>query len=354
MATSQVVGLDIGTMGVRAVELEFGSGGPSGTTPAKLVRFGHVPLPLGAVRDGEVAEPGIVSSALRQLWQENHFSTKRVVIGVGNQRVVVRELDLPWMPLAQIHASLPFQVKELLPMATDEALLDYYPTGEHETDTGRTFRGMLVAAQRDTVNTNVLAVEGAGLQTLMVDLNAFALLRAVVRGYMLDQVVGLVDVGASITNVVIVDHGVPRLVRTLPSGGQNVTTAVASALGIAASEAEVIKREIGFGQAVGPEHSAAAEAISGVTQTLIESIRNTFVYYSGNNPGAAIDVAVLTGGGAHLPGFGQYVSSATRLPVALGDPLAGLRVAKSFDRASLNGLESLVAVPVGLAVGVAA
>ncbi|WP_407343040.1 type IV pilus assembly protein PilM [Pengzhenrongella phosphoraccumulans] len=352
MATSQVVGLDIGTMGVRAVELEFA--GSHGTTPPKLVRYGQVPLPLGAVRDGEVAEPGIVSSALRQLWQENGFGTKQVVIGVGNQRVVVRELDLPWMPMAQIRASLPFQVKELLPMATDEALLDYYPTGEHETDTGRTFRGMLVAAQRDTVNANVLAVEGAGLQAMMVDLTGFALLRSVVRGELLDQVVGLVDVGASITNVVIVDHGVPRLVRTLPSGGLNVTTAVASALGIAASEAELIKREIGFGHTVGPEHAAAAEAISGVTQTLIESIRNTFVYYSGNNPGATIDIAVLTGGGAHLPGFGQYVSSASRLPVALGDPLAGLRVAKSFDRASLNGLESLIAVPVGLAFGVAA
>ena len=354
MATTHVVGLDIGMTCVRGAELEFGPGGPSSSTPAKLVRYGEIQLPLGAVRDGEVAESGIVSGALRQLWQQAKFSTKNVVIGVGNQRVVVRELDLPWMPIAQIRASLPFQVKELLPMSTDEALLDYYPTDEHESDTGRTFRGMLVAAQRDTVNANVLAVEGAGLQAMMVDLNGFALLRSVIRGDLTQQTVGLVDVGASITTIVVVDHGVPRLVRVLPLGGMNVTTSVASALGIAAAEAEAVKRQIGFGQAVGPEHATAAEAISVVTQTLIESIRNTFVYYSGNNPGAGLDLAVLTGGGAHLPGFGQYLSSATRLPVALGDPLAGLRIAKSLDRASLVGSESLVALSVGLAFGVAA
>ncbi|RYV52867.1 type IV pilus assembly protein PilM [Pengzhenrongella frigida] len=354
MATTRVVGLDIGTTRLRAAELEFGAGGPSGKSPARLLRFAEVPLPHGAVRDGEVTEPGVVSGMLRQMWQQAGFSTKKVVIGVGNQRVVVRELDLPWMPLAQLRASLPFQVKELLPMATDEALLDYYPTGEHETDTGRTFRGMLVAAQRDTVNANVLTAEGAGLETVMVDLNGFALLRSMIRGDLANQCVGLVDVGASITNIVIVDHGVPRLVRVLPAGGMNVTTAVASAMGIAAAEAETMKREIGIGHAVGPERAAAAEAITGVTQTLIEAIRNTFVYYQGNNPGAGIDVALLTGGGAHLPGFGQYLASASRLPVALGDPLAGLKLGKNLDRARLAGAESLVALSVGLAFGVAA
>ncbi|HEY8717574.1 type IV pilus assembly protein PilM [Pengzhenrongella sp.] len=350
MATTRVVGLDIGTTAVRAAELEFSGGGSA----PKLLHIDQVPLPLGAVRDGEVAEPSTVATALRQLWQEAGFSTKNVVIGVGNQRVVVRELDLPWMPLAQIRASLPFQVKELLPMSTDEALLDYYPTGEYETDIGRTFRGMLVAAQRDTVNANVLAVEGAGLHAMMVDLNGFALLRAIVRGEFADQTVALVDIGASITNVVISAKGVPRLVRTLPSGGLNVTTAVASALGIAAAEAETVKREVGIGYSIGPEHAEAAEAISGVTRMLVESVRNTFVYYAGNNPGAGIDVAILTGGGAHLPGFGQFLSSASRLPVTLGDPLSGLRMAKTVDRASLNGSESLVAMSVGLAFGVAA
>ena len=237
MGNTRVIGLDIGSSCVRAAELEFGSGGPMGKTPPTLVRFGQVALPLGAVRDGEVVQPETVSSAIRQLWAQAKFESKDVVIGVGNQRVVVRELDLPWMPLAQLKASLPYQVSELLPMSSDDALLDYFPTAESDGPQGRTVHGMLVAAQRDTVNANVIAVEGAGLRPRMVDLNAFALHRALARGELARATAAFVDIGATITTVVISAQGSPRLVRSLPTGGQNVTAAVASALGIAAASA---------------------------------------------------------------------------------------------------------------------
>lgn len=353
MATTRVVGLDIGTTCVRAAELEFGRGGPGGKTVPTLVRLDQVPLPLGAVREGEVAQPAQVSGALRQLWQQGRFDSRDVVIGVGNQRVVVRELELPWMPLSQLKESLPFQVQELLPMSADEALLDYYPTGEVDGPQGRMVQGMLVAAQRDTVNANVLAVEGAGLRPRMVDLNAFAFVRALARGDLADRVVAFVDIGASITTVVISDRGVPRLARSLASGGHNVTQAIASTMGIAGAEAEGLKRQIGVGYTVAPELAAAAEVVNSMAQTLIEAIRNTFVYF-GANHSSGIEAVVVTGGGAHLPGLGQYLSSASRLPVSLGDPFAGLKVAKSFPRDQLNGAESLVALAVGLAYGAAA
>ncbi|MBN9325881.1 MAG: cell division FtsA domain-containing protein, partial [Cellulomonas sp.] len=148
--------------------------------------------------------------------------------------------------------------------------------------------------------------------------------------------------------------GAPRLVRCLPSGGQNVTNAVASALYVSGPDAERIKREIGIEYAPPPEQAPAAEAITSVVRSLVEAIRNTFVYYAGNNPGAGIDVVVLSGGGSHLPGLGQYLSSASRLPVNLGDPVAPLRPGKLLNRQSLAGRESLLALPIGLAYGVAA
>lgn len=200
VAKAGVIGLDIGTTHVRAAEVRPGSAGPGGEPPT-LVRYGQVALPLGAVRDGEVAEPAAVTSALRRLWSEVGFSTRDVNIGVGNQRVVVRELELPWMPLTDIRASLPFQVSELIPMSPDEAVLDYYPTGETDGPAGRMVQGMLVAATRDTVNANVMAVESAGLRPQLVDLNPFALLRALARGELAGRTVALVEVGARITQV---------------------------------------------------------------------------------------------------------------------------------------------------------
>ena len=347
MAAPGVIGLDIGSTHVRAAEVVLGRGGS-----AHLVRYGDIPLPMGAVRDGEVEDGALVSGAIRRLWGEGKFSTRDVNIGVGNQRVVVRELDLPWMPLPQLRESLAFQVQDLLPMSVDEALMDYYPTGEIEGQSGRLLHGMLVAATRDTVRANVMAVETAGLRPRLVDLNPFALLRAIVRAELAQRTVAVVDIGARITNVVIAAQGMPQFVRMLPSGGQTVTDAVAAALGVAAQEAEGFKREVGIGFAVGPDIAGAAEAINGVVRPLIEAVRNTFVYYSGNHPGAGIDVVVVTGGGAHLPGLGQYLASASRLPVTIGDPLASMKVARSI-RTDLPGRHpSMMAMPIGLAYGV--
>lgn len=355
MAKTRVIGLDIGTTAVRAAQLEFGNGGPGGKGQPSLVRYGEVPLPLGAVRDGEVADQATVTQALKQLWATYKFDSKDVVIGVGNQRVVVRDLTLPYMPLAQLRSSLPFQVQELLPMAADEALLDFYPTGEGVSEQGRVVHGLLVAAVRDTVTANVLAVESAGLRPTMVDLNAFALLRGVARGELAQRTVALVDIGARVTDVTIVAQGVPQFVRTLPNGGQDATDTIARGMNISGTDAETLKRQIGVGFAVGPELQDASDALATVTRTLVEAVRNTFVYYSTNNPGAGIDVVVLTGGGSHLPGLGQYLSSASRLPVTLGDPLSTINVARTAGgREAFAGRESLMALPVGLAYGVAA
>ncbi|WP_136520035.1 MULTISPECIES: type IV pilus assembly protein PilM [Cellulomonas] len=354
MASERMIGLDIGSTSVRASELEFGKGARSAGGSPTLLRTGHVELPPGAVRDGEVAQPDIVATALRRLWSQARFESKDVAIGVGNQRVVVRELELPWLPLGQLKASLPFQVHELLPMSTDEALLDYLPTAEGDGPQGRVVNGLLVAAQRDTVTANVLAVEAAGLRPVMVDLNGFALLRSLARGDVARSTAALVDVGATVTTVVVVDHGQPRLVRFLPVGGHNVTVAVAAAAGVTPAEAETLKQEVGIGVAPAPGREAVVEAVTATVRSLVEAVRNTLVYFTSTNPGHGIEVMVLTGRGAQLPGFGQYLSSASRLPAILGDPLAGVRHGKAVDRDALRGHESSLAVSVGLAYGVAA
>ena len=161
MGKSRVIGLDIGTTHVRAAEIEFGSDGPQGKGQPELVRYGQVVLPHGAVRDSEVAEAQTVASALRQLWAEAKFSRKDVVIGVGNQRVLVRDLDLPSMPLPQLRAALPFQVQDMIPVAVEDALLDYYPTTSTVGPNGPLVRGLLVA-ELDALPAELAAVSASG------------------------------------------------------------------------------------------------------------------------------------------------------------------------------------------------
>ena len=352
MSKTRVIGLDIGTTAVRAAEVEVGRGGSSGGKQPTVLRFGQVPLPLGAVRDGEVAEPETVASALRQLWQEAKFSHRDVILGVGNQRVMVRDLTIPAMPMDQVRSSLPFQVQDMLPVAVDDVLLDYYPTAGYDGPNGRMVSGLLVAATRDTVHANTAAVETAGLRPLMVDLTAFALTRFHSHGELAPRTVALVDIGARVTVIVIAAAGVPRLVRILPAGGQDATDSVANDLGLAAGEAEAIKRQVGVGLAVPRKLEPAAEAVGRATRNLVEAIRNTLVYYAGNHPGGGVEVVLLTGGGSRLSGFGQYLSSACRMTVTYGQPLSSLRAGSAMPKGEqLVQLGYALAVPVGLALG---
>jgi len=132
------IGLDIGSTAVRAAELS------AGTQPT-VVRAAQGPLPAGAVENGEVREPLAVSSALRELWKRGGFSSGHVWLGVGNQRVVVREIALPFLPEKELKASLSLQVQEFIPMPVDEAVLDYDPIGEFEQDDRKMLRMLLVA-----------------------------------------------------------------------------------------------------------------------------------------------------------------------------------------------------------------
>ena len=346
MAAS-VIGLDIGTTKVRAVEVTRGRGAPT------VSHYAEAQVPLGAVRDGEVVDQAAVVTALRQMWSQGKFSHREVVMAVGNQRVLVRNLELPWMPMAQIRSSLPFQVQDSLPVDVHDALLDFYPTSEGVGPGGRTVSGLMVAATRDTVAANLATAESAGLKPLMVDLTGFALLRGLTLRPSELRTVAYVDLGARTTTVVIAEHGVPQLVRSLPVGGQNLTDAVAMTLSVPAAEAEAIKRQIGVGFAVAPEMQAAAQVVNQVTQSLVESVRNTFVYYASNHPGRATELVVIAGGGAYLGGLGQYLSSASRLPVTIGDALGSVQVARGADLSALSGAETTFAVPLGLALGVA-
>ena len=350
MAGTRAIGLDIGTSAVRAAQLAYTK------KDVVLEKFGQVPLPEGAVRDGEVVDPAPVVAALRELWRSERFSSKKVVLGVANHRVVVREVELPHIPPADLQAALPFQVQEMLPMPVDTAVLDFHPVEEFAGAAGQAMlRGLLVAASREMVLANVRCVEAAGLTTTSVDLTSFAVLRSLGRRMDVDvRAEALVDVGAQVTNIVVHAAGVPRFVRILLRGGQEVTDAVAEHLGIDTADAEVLKHSASL-DGVGDEGLVGDDvtrAVADGAQALIDELRGSLDYYSSTHPSEPVDRVVVSGGGALLHGFADRLSQATRLPVVTGDPLAALRTGRvGMDLVTLDRLSPSTAVPVGLALG---
>jgi type IV pilus assembly protein PilM len=208
------------------------------------------------------------------------------------------------------------------------------------------------------VNASVEAVQRAGLQPVMVDLSSFAILRSMAATD--DLGLGapseaLVDVGATVTNIVVHQGGVPRFVRILMLGGQDVTVAVAQRMGVAVEEAESLKQQAAVAPAApGSPVETAARIVENTGTQFVEEVRRSLDYYVASPGAAPLSRLVLTGGGARLGGLSDRLSASTQLPVVLGSPMDRLHIgATDLTDAQLDFVAPLAAVPVGLALGAA-
>ncbi|MFL5799115.1 MAG: type IV pilus assembly protein PilM [Actinomycetota bacterium] len=341
------IGLDVGSTAARAVEVNVSS------NPPVLVRAAQVPMQPGAVENGEVRQPDAVSEALRDLWRRGGFKGRQVYMGVGNQRVVVREVALPWLPEKELRDSLPYQVQEFIPIPVDEAVLDFDPLEEFEQEGRRMTRVLLVAAQRGMIEALVKTATAAKLDPVGLDLIPFALIRSIGGGgdgsvLAEENEEALIDVGHDVTSICVHARTVPRFVRILPSGGNDITVAVARALGMPEEEADRMKR----GETVegGPNPADAQRVAQGRVVSFVDEIRSSLEFYNAQSPGSHIGRLRVTGGGSKLAGFLDMLSQRLGVPAEPGGVFAHVHPELDLSQEALVEAEPLLAVAIGLAL----
>jgi type IV pilus assembly protein PilM len=340
------VGLDIGSTAVRAAEMSIGSDLPT------VLRAAQVALPAGAVELGEVRQPELVSEALKELWSRGGFKSREVLLGVGNQRIVVREVTLPFLPAKELKDSLGFQVQEFIPMPVEEAVLDFDPIAEFEQDGRQMIRILLVAAQRAMVDMIVQAATAARLEPVGLDLIPFALVRAVGTG---DAGMDLessgdeavIDVGAHVTNICVHARQIVRFVRILPSGGRDITLAIARGLGIEDDTAEQLKRGE---ETQGLDVVEARRLAISRAGSFVDEIRSSLEFYTAQAQAARIGRVLITGGGSKLEGLLELLRE--RIPVSVERGQVFLRVKSQLDLLpeALAEAEPVLAAAVGLGI----
>lgn len=366
-----VVGLDIGSSGVRAAEFV------GGRRRATLRRYAALPLPRGVVRAGSVVDADTLAQTLRELWRVGKFDTRTVALGIANAGVLVRQMDLDWMPPADFRQALRYQVEGALPIPVDDANLDFHLLEEvDETDgakTRRVSRILLVAAAREMVDGFVEAIHQAGLRTTRVDVAPFAQIRARVTGSTesVADVEAIVDIGAETVTVVIHAGGVPRYVRLIPGlGGETITEAIAERYDWTWVEAERTKVCVGLpGHAsVTPEQLAdlarpvrgldhpAQQVVADTVAGLVDEITTTLDHYRSStaasaDPDASHDVVrvLLTGMGARLGGLPELFEARLGLPVELLDVRGQIRTTRKHQIDDVDAASLLI--PAGLCVG---
>ena len=357
-----VVGLDIGSSGIRGAEFAPGKRTPS------LRKFASVDLPPGAVRAGAVTDPDAVAEALRTLWSEGKFGTKAVALGLANASILVRQMDLDWMPPADFRKALRYQVEHALPMPVDDANLDFHLLEELELpgegeEPRRISRVLLVAAARDMVDGFVDAVHRAGLRPVSVDIIPFALVRAThVQGAEPEpEAAAIVDIGFDTVKVVVHQSGQPQYVRTIPGlGSDAITRALQERYGWSWEDAERTKVMAGLPGYAAPEvvggtrdglDHPAQRVIAAEAETLVAEVRTTLDYFrNATDEPSVLSRVLLTGGGTRLGGLRELLEERLDVPVL---PLSVLDRIRKPRRLSLSDDEQRdLAIPAGLCAGV--
>jgi type IV pilus assembly protein PilM len=337
------VGLDIGTRTVHVAEVAHGRGAPA------ITNFGGVALAEGSVREGEIVDTQLVASSIKELVGAARLKNKKVNLGVANQRVVVRQIDLPWMEESELRSSLPFQVQEFIPIPVEDAQLDFHVLHESEAeDGGRTLRILLVAAHKDMLAAHMEAAGEAGLKPVGVDLNPFAQLRVLGRNRALSNGPEvLVDVGGGVTDIVVHDNAAPTFVRILVLGGDDITDALVSGLGVSHEQAEQIK------QSARPSDATAARIVDEHARVFVDEIRGSLDYYRTQVAGDGhVQRISLSGGAALLPGLADRLAHATNIPVQLGNPFDTFETkGTSYGHGELASVGPTLVTAIGLALG---
>lgn len=339
---SPVVGLDIGTSAVRAAQLDLGPRIPA------LSAFSQVGLLPGTVVDGEVRDAHALTNALRRLWQNGRFGANSVVVGVAGLRVITRELDIPWVPDNEVDAAVRFQSEEVIPFTPEKTLLSVQVLGDNTGPDGtRTRRVLVAAAHKDLVDGIVGAVEDAGLEVTGVDLVSSALVRALVDpAEMSERPEAIVSVGAGLTVMVVHQAGRPLFIRTVATGGNAATDAIAGSLDLPMADAENLKRTLDGST---PQLKSAQRATIPVIEELVGEIRNSLHYFSSMPGRDPLSRVLVTGGGSLLTGFLEELQGQVRLPVMAVSPLDRMDTSGIVqDPSQVMALAPVFATAVGL------
>ncbi len=339
---------------MRVAELEQRRGG----TP-RITRYGRLPLPPGVVVDGDVVEPETVTTALRELWRTAGLRHREVAVGLASQKVTVREIELPDLPDPELADAVRLQAQDQLPMPVDEAVLDYVVVDRPTVGEDRgNVRVLLVAAERDMVERLLASVTAAKLRPLLVDLDAFALLRSVGTPAVPAQGAELiVDVGAAVSKIAVHRAGSPLFVRMVRFGGEVVTRQLQQVLELSWEEAEEVKLSASRAMTAGADvegDDERARALQAGVRRVITEVRSSLDFFRAQHEDVEVERVVLCGGASLVPDLAGELATALELPVDQGDPFAAV------DARQLNGdgerweERRFLAVPVGLALGLLA
>jgi type IV pilus assembly protein PilM len=353
---NQLIGLDIGSHSIKLVEINQGKKGMI------LKNFGIIGLPKDAIVEGTIKEMEVVASAIRSLYKNLNIKNKNVATSISGFSVIVKKINISKRDESELDSSIHEEAEQYIPFDISDVNLDYEilkgqeeGKGEEGTAESGAKKGtslmdvMLVAAKKDIIEDYESLIHLAGLNPVIMDVDAFALQNAfeISRGD-ISGCYAIINVGAEELGINAVKNGVSIFTRDSSYGGSQITEAVMSKFDVSFEEAEKIK--LG-GTKVDKEKGALEEIFTTMISGWVQEIKRALDFLSTTYPDESIEKILVSGGAYRIPGFLKYLEMETGISIEELNPFANLQInEKVFDPRYLSYIAPQAGVAVGLAL----
>ncbi len=345
-AKKTIVGLDVGSSSVKAVEL---TGKPGSLALASLA---YGALPSDSVVDGQIMEMNDVSGVIANLFTQHNIKSTSIAAGVSGHSVIVKNIFVPQMSEAELDESIDWHAEEHIPFDIADVSLDYQIVGS----TPESLQVLMAACKRDRIANLKQAIQLAGKQPEVIDVDAFALQNCYEVNYEPSEteVVALLNIGASTMNINIVQGVQSVFTRDVTIGGNQYTTVLQKELGLTREQAEEVKRSGANEQQGSDGHARNLEEImESVSEILALEIGKTFDFYRATADENAHEVSKIyvSGGGAKMRGLTENLAARFEMSVEMLDPFRRVKIdERHFDPDYVREVMPEMVIAVGLAL----
>ena len=340
-----LIGLDIGSSSIKVISLKKSKGG------YELVNFGIAPLPPQTIVDRALMNSGAVVDAIQRLISTQMIKTKDCAISISGHSVIIKKISLPQMTKSELENSIQWEAEQYIPFDINDVNVDVQilnPTGSEQGQ----MDVLLVAGKKDLIYDYQAVVSEAGLNPVIMDVDAFAVENAYEINYTLpsDETLALINVGSSVTNIVVIANRLTTFTRDITFGGNQFTEEIQKQLNLSYEEAEDLK--LGGEPGVDADSVIPQEVervIQEISENLASEIRRSLEFFSATNQDNEISKLFVCGGTAKISTMHKILESRTGIKVETLDPFKEIRINdKIFDVGFIRNVAPMAAVAVGL------
>jgi type IV pilus assembly protein PilM len=332
--------LDIGTNAVRVVQLA-----DSGQNSWTLLHYGYAPVDLRTTSANSKESERRLGEVIMTAVGQSGIKTKNVAIGLPSQKTFTTVIDVPNMPEAELRSTIKYQMDQYIPMAIDEAKVDWVSLGQSAHNPQQQ-EVLLASTANSYAEERLEFIENLGLNVIAAEPDPIAMIRSLLPTGIQDARL-IIDVGEVATNLVVTFNDSPRLVRTIPTGLHSLVKAAVQNLNVQDDQARqfILKFGLAPDRLEGQVYHAVESVLEGFTAELTKSIK----FFQTRYPNTPVGGILLSGYASAVPKFGEYVTAKTGVQSMQADPWQKVKLSQA-DQQQLAAISTEFATAVGLAM----